>query len=557
MTVNPPSIPIVQVREPSEDILKVIPHDVQADFVGIPDSVYEALYGGAAYGGKSFILTLLPLIRGFYKYRGFKGIMFRRELTDLEKEIVRLSKEYFIHTGARYNEQKHTWTWDEYGSYFDFGHIQHLKDVKAYDTAQYNYCAFDELTHFEEAMYTYFVGSRVRPSSSFNISIVRNGTNPGGIGQTFVYNRFVKPCEAGYRIIKDNKTSLRRIFIPARYTDNPYGMQYDPDYANKLEILPEAEKRAKKYGDWHAFEGSVFGAFRPFHFPDEPDNACHICKYFDIPDYWPRILSVDWGKRAICHALWAAISPDERLYIYRERWWKGQDIPVWGTEIGQISEYENIELFILCGSGWQEHGSETIASQVRRYTGLRPRTSENTPGSRVSSLQTVHDFIRWQPRPVKERAVYDHGTAEFIYRRYGEEALSKYVQSFKEDEPELNLPRLQILAPPGIEVGAGESVAPLLQDTIPMCVYDDKRKEDVAEFDGDDPIDNLRYLCKFAMRYMNGQLGSEVEEKKKVNEIIQEFKSTGDTNRYYRRLEYLESAKEEEVYGVRRRCTRH
>lgn len=551
MTNNPPVVSL-NTTEPAEEILKVIPHEVQQELVGLPDSIYEALYGGAAYGGKTFILVLLPLIRGWYKYRGFKGILLRRELTDLDKEVVRLAKEYYPHTGAKYNEQKHSWTWPEYGSYMDFSHIQHLKDVKAYDSAQYNYCAFDELTHFEEAMYTYFVGSRVRPSSSFNISVVRNGTNPGGIGQTFVYNRFVKPCESGYQIIRDSKTGLSRIFIPARYTDNPYGMEYDPNYANKLEILPEADKRAKKYGDWHAFEGSVFTEFRPFHFPNEPDNAIHICKYFDIPDWWPRILTVDWGKRAICHAMWAAISPDQRLYIYRERWWKGVDIPVWGTEVGQTSEYENIELFILCGSGWQEHGSETVAKQVARYTGLKPRPSENTPGTRISSLQTVHDFIRWKPKPKKERDTYDHGTAQLIFRKYGEEALSRYMAMFREDEEELNLPRLQILAPPGKELGTGESVAPLLVDTIPVCVYDEKRKEDIAEFDGDDPIDNLRYLCKFAQRYMNGQLGREIEEKKKANQIIQGYKESGDATKFYRQMEVLENTMEEEVYGVSR-----
>src|SRR4051812_47843749 len=93
-TVN--GIPYVEVNDPSQNILKdvqrsgileVVPHSRQEDFLQIPDTVYEALYGGAAYGGKSFLLTLFPLIRGFYKYRGFKGLLLRRELTDLEKEV--------------------------------------------------------------------------------------------------------------------------------------------------------------------------------------------------------------------------------------------------------------------------------------------------------------------------------------------------------------------------------------------------------------------------------------------------------------------------------------
>ena len=547
--------PIVQFRDPAEDLIrKVEPHLRQKDLLEIPDSIYEALYGGAAYGGKSFILTLLPLLRGFYKYRGFKGILLRRELTDLEKEVIRLSKEYFPLTGARYNENKHSWEWKEYGSYFDFSHIQHLKDVKAYDTAQYNYCAFDELTHFEEPMYRYFVGSRVRPSSSFNIAIVRNGSNPGGIGQTFVYNRFVRPCESGYKIIKDKITGLRRIYIPALAQDNPYGMQYDPDYLQKLEILPEAEKRAKKYGDWHAFEGSVFTTFRPLKFPDEPANALHVCPYFEIPEWWPRLLVLDWGKRAVCYAIWGAISPDNRLYLYRERWWKNRDIAFWATEVGQISEYENIAQFILCGSGWQDRGQGTIAAEVAKYSKLKPIPSENTSGSRIATLQIVQDFLRFEQKPKKDYSeLYDHSKAEMIYRRYGEEALQKYMGLFREWQEETNLPKLQILGSPSSTL---ETIAPLLVETIPSVVYDENKTEDIKEFDGDDPIDALRYICKFADRYMNGLLGEELERRQRTQGIIQEYQQSHDANRFYRQMEYLEANQSKESFGVKRHTAR-
>jgi hypothetical protein len=544
----------LNTNEPGEELIKVIPHEVQKEFIQIPDSIYEGLYGGAAYGGKTFILVMIPLIRGWYKFRGWKGLLLRRELTDLEKEVVRLSKEYFIHTGGKYNETKHSWSWPEYGSYFDFSHIQHLKDVKAYDSAQYNYAAFDELTHFEEPMYRYFVGSRVRPGSNFNIAIVRNGTNPGGIGHTFVYNRFVRPCESGYKIIFDERTKTKRIFIPAKIQDNPYGMQYDPEYGNKLEILPEAEKKAKKYGDWHSFEGSVFTTFRPIKFPDEPANALHTCPHFEIPEWWPRILTVDWGKRALCHAMWSAISPEDRLYVYRERTWRGVDVPFWATEIGQVSEFENIVVFVLCGSGWQEHGNTTIARQVRDYSGMTPVSSENTPNSRVSTLQLVHDFMRWEQKPYKEPTeLYDHGRAQEIYRKFGEIALRRYTEQYKAYEAETNIPKLQILLKPGNNV---DTVAPILVETIPICVYDENKKEDIKEFDGDDPIDNLRYTCKFAHRYMNGQIGEELERRKVTQNIIEQYQTSHDTNKFYRQMEYVEAMAKQESFGVKRHRSR-
>jgi hypothetical protein len=538
----------IQFSEPAagmlNEIKKVEPHQRQEDLLSLPDDVFEALYGGAAYGGKSFILTLLPLIRGFYKCRGFKGILFRRNYNDLEKEVIRLSHEYFPATDGVYNETKHSWKWPAYGSYFDFGHINHLADLKRqYDTAQYNYAAFDELTHFEEAMYLYIVGSRVRPGGDFHISFARAGSNPGGVGQTFVFNRFVKPNENGYQLIKDKKSGLYRIFIPAFLQDNPYGMQYDPLYAQKLELLPDNEKRAKKYGDWHAFEGSVFPEFRPIRFPGEPDNALHVVEPFTIPEWWPRIVSIDWGKRAMCHAMWAAISPAKRVFVYRERTWHGRDIPYWASEIRELSFKENIINATICGSAWQDRGVETVAEQFQRYSGLSPSSSDNTPGSRVAGLQLCHDFLRWEQKNLHRTSeeFYDLEKANWISRNFGDDALARYRSQFLDEEPEKNLPKIQFF-----------STCTVIIETIPVAVYDDKKKEDYAEFEGDDPIDNFRYLCKAANRYLTGD-ESELIKMRTVQAAVERLNQTQDQTAFYRHMEQIES---QQQYGVRRKGRR-
>lgn len=530
----------IQLADPGNEFIKEIrPNLRQEDFLSIPDEVFEALYGGSAYSGKSFLLTLFPIIRGFYKFQGFKGIILRRKFPDLERENIRLSKIYYPQTGGVYNEQKHVWEWREYGSYVDFGHIQHSSDVRQYDSSQYNYACFDELTSFTEDQYIYLVGSRVRPSSSFNIAISRNGTNPGGVGQTFVYNRFVKPCEGGYKLIKDSKTGLSRIFIPAFAQDNIQGMEYDPTYLQKLEMLPEAEKRAKKYGDWHAFKGSVFTTFRPIKFPNEPDNALHVIEPFAIPQWWPRILSIDWGKRALCHSMWLAISPNRRVYIYREKAWSGRDISYWASEIRDINN-ENNEIpvqSILCGSAWQNRGSELIADEFQRYSGLAPSSSENTAGSRVSGLQLIHDMMRWEKiPPIKAKGeIYDLGKAQQIYRMYGPEALENYKKQFYDGPDEDNLPILQIF-----------NTCKILVDTIPMCIYSTDKIEDIEEFSGDDPIDNLRYACKAAKRFLLGEVeGLNLLEKRQ--EVINQLAANNDMTAFYRKLEHLEKDNRENL----------
>lgn len=511
-------------------------HEKQEHVLQLPDDIFEALYGGAAYGGKSWLLTLLPLFRGFYKYRGFKGIILRRKFPDLEREIIRLSKEYYPQTGGKYNEQKHSWEWPQYGSYMDFGHIQHNTDVTMYDSAQYNYCGFDELTHFDAYPYHYMVGSRVRPGGDFHIAFVRNGTNPGGPGQTFVYNRFVKPYEDGYKIIRDRATGLLRIFIPALAEDNPYGMEYDPLYVKKLEILresSEAEYKAKRYGDWHAFKGSVFTTFRAIRFPGEPDNALHVIPAFDIPEWWPRVLSIDWGKTAMCYAMWGAIGPDRRVYVYRERGWRGRDISHWASEIREIHDeaHEVPVITVLCGSAWQNRGGTEIQEDFTKYSGIVAISSENTPGSRVAGLQTVHDFLRWEQkrRLLAKETYYDMGKAQAIYRQYGEEALIRYRNQFLDEPEEQNIPILQIL----------EGRAPILIDTIPMAVYDEKKTEDVAEFDGDDPLDCLRYFCKTARRFINGEIGN-MEHQMKIAQVVANFEKTQDMTQLYRQMEVVE-----------------
>lgn len=538
----------VSLSDPGNGFIREItPHLRQEDFLSIPDEVFEALYGGAAYGGKSFILTVLPLIRGFYKFRGFKGILLRRNYNDLEREVIRLSKEYYPLTGAIYNETKHSWTWPEYGSYFDFGHIQHMADVKRqYDTAQYNYCAFDELTHFEEQMYIYMVGSRVRPGSSFNIAIARSGTNPGGIGQTFVYNRFVKPDEKGYKILRDTKTGLYRTYIPCLPQDNPYGMAYDPQYLQKLEILPEAEKNAKKYGDWHAFEGSVFPEYRPIRFPGEPENALHVIEPFTIPEWWPRILSIDWGKRAMCHAMWGAIAPTKRLYVYRERSWLGKDLPFWASEVKEVSHGENIVNTTICGSAMQDRGVETIADQFQRYSGLVPSSSDNSPGSRIAGLQLCHDFLRWQQteKLIADGEFYDLDKANYIFRNHGQDALARYRSQFMDEPEETNLPKIQFF-----------SHCEIIIDTIPIAVYDEKKKEDIKEFNGDDPLDNFRYLCKAAQRYLDGAT-DEMETQRLVQAAVERLNLTNDQTGFYRQMERIESKRQSGMVTRKSRFSR-
>lgn len=476
-------------------------------------------------GGKSEVLLMLPIARGFTKHEKFKGIIFRRTYPELEREIIVRSQEWYKPTGAKYSDEKKRWVFPS-GAIMQFGHLEYEKDARSYDTTEYNYMAFDELTSFTEFQYMYLVMSRNRtPENLKHIlpPIARSGTNPGNVGHGWVRKRFIEPAPFG-SIIVDAQTKMKRIFIQSKVQDNPYA---DTNYLAQLSLLPEAERRAKRDGDWWTFSGQVFDDWRDEKFPDEPDNAQHVIPPFEIPKWWPRVLAIDWGFRAMTVALWGAISPDLRLHVYREFSCKQTKISTWATEIGKLSDGEEIKHIVMCQSAWQKRGDEeSIIEQFERHSGLTCSPADN---ERVAGKLLLQEYMRWRPRPKRQDASegFNCEMAERILRRDGLTAYKGYIASFEEEKEESNLPRLQVF-----------QTCKELRVALPLCVYDDKKVEDVAEFSGDDPYDCVRYLVQVAELYMKEN--PEAEHQRKVSEVLAAHEQTKDMTSFYRRMERLD-----------------
>lgn len=509
------------------------PHRKQQDFCSLPDSIFEGLYGGAAGGGKSDALVMLPVIREFHKEPRFKGIIFRRTYPELESEIILRSKNWYPHFGGTYQEGNRRWIFPS-KAIIQFGHMDHENDVRKYDTAEYQYAAFDELTSFAQFQYKYFVHSRMRVAGNSNLPvIVRSATNPGNIGHAWVRDYFVKPAPPG-TLIKSKVTGQSRIFIQALATDNPH---IDQNYVSRMLGLPEAERRAKLEGDWYTFEGQVFSDFRENHFPGEPDNALHVIEPFRIPEWWHHLLAIDWGYTAFTVGLWGAISPNGRLYLYKEYAKKNQRVSEWSSEIGELSQGIQFKSVVLCRSAWQNRGEDNlvIADKFRNYAGF---TAEPAKDDRIQGKIILQELLRWTPKPAS-RAVkdkYDPEIANRILRTEGTRSYDLYLKSFVPEGPEDNLPKLQIL----------KETCPGLVNAIPLCIYGKpdsrgKPSEDVKEFDGDDFYDCLRYLACEADELL-GDLRMEGEKRLTLDQAITNLERTGNQTAYYREMEKLEAA---------------
>jgi len=262
----------------------------------------EVLFGGAAGGGKSYGQIVDALLFAL-RYPTSKQLILRRTFSELEKSLIRTSLSLYPREIYSFNSSTHVGKFKN-GSVIDFGYCAAENDVFQYQSAEYDVIRFDELTHFTEAQYVYLI-SRVRGANDFPKQI-KSSTNPGGVGHSWVKERFVDPAPPGCGFTGGD--CMRRIYIPARLSDNGFLMKRDPDYEKRLLALPENEKRALLYGDWNIFEGQYFTEFEP---------RIHIIDPFEIPVGWRKYRTVDYGlDRLAC--LWIALSPDGVAYVYRE-----------------------------------------------------------------------------------------------------------------------------------------------------------------------------------------------------------------------------------------------
>jgi hypothetical protein len=405
----------------------------------------------------------------------------------------------------------------------------------------------DELTSYTEWIYLYIAFERNRaPKGAGLPSIVRAAGMPGGIGHTFVKKRFIDPYKDGGKII-EGRGGNKRIYIHATYRDNEEHI--DPTYGQSLDGRPEAEKKAKKYGDWSAYLGSVFDEFRDKHYPDEPDNAIHVIEPFDIPDWWPRFIIGDWGFAAMCYIGFYAVSPTGKLYLYRELYWTKTKISEWGEIIKGYREIEHPKIIKFCRSASNETGSEqTIQEQIEKAIGCPIELSINSSGSRISGKMLVHEFLRWRElpeAPEAEKPVYDEKYAQWLFRNKSPLEYQSYMKLFEPEEIEENIPRLQIFrcADEGDHEGH-PYCCPVMIDTIRACSYDKpksdgKAPEDVAEFAGDDPYDDLRYACQTADAYIN-DANKEFDKLKREAEIVERFRNNQNYTQFYMNMRKIE-----------------
>lgn len=296
-------------KDPDRKVLYPINPGPQFEFM--MTNAEEVLYGGAAGGGKSYGLRAYA-VSYCMTYPGSKGVLFRQSFRQLEEtHLIEIQKEV-PESIAHYAAGPHDLVFNN-GSLLMFRFCEKDEDARSYDTAEFDFELFDELSHFTKFQYTYLT-SRCRSTRPGWIGPrIRSGATPLGRGHAWVKARWVDaaaPMEIWTADLSEG--GMTRQFIPARVTDNPILVKSDPKYLDRLHALPYEEYRAKALGDWDVFTGQFLVRWR---------QKIHIIEPFDIDPEWDLFLCVDYGFNKPYAALWFARPPGtDTAFVYREQY---------------------------------------------------------------------------------------------------------------------------------------------------------------------------------------------------------------------------------------------
>ena len=236
----------------------------------------EALYGGAAGGGKSDALLMAAL--QYVHVPGYAALLLRKTYADLALPGALMSRaiEWLAPSDAQWKGAGKEWVFPS-GATLTFGYLDTENSHFRYQSSEFQFIGFDELTQFRETQYRYLF-SRLRRLEGQTVPLrMRAASNPGGVGHEWVRERFIDV----------DKEEESRLFIPATLSDNPY---LDRDtYLNSLSQLDPITRQQLLHGDWTARQAG--GMFQREWLPlveELPVQINKSVRYWDLAATVPR-----------------------------------------------------------------------------------------------------------------------------------------------------------------------------------------------------------------------------------------------------------------------------
>jgi len=299
---------------------------------------FEVLFGGARGGGKTES-SLGDWLEHQQAYGvNANGVFFRRNQVDLD-EVIERAKELFKPLGAKWNENKHSFTFLN-GARLKFRYLERDRDAQNYQGHSYTRLYFEEITQYPSPTPIMKMKATLRSRAGVPCGL-RATANPGGPGHAWVKSRYIDPDPRGYKIVEETEemevdgkkiiAKIDRVFIPSKLRDNKLLVINDPGYILRLRAAgSEALVKAWLEGDWNVIDGAFFSEFSLINHVLETHAWLHR-----IPKTAPRYRAFDWGSAKPFSVGWYVISdgtwglPKGAALKYRE-WYgsKGENVGV-------------------------------------------------------------------------------------------------------------------------------------------------------------------------------------------------------------------------------------
>lgn len=436
----------------------------------------EILYGGAAGGGKSYLVRVSSIVYSL-EIPGLITYLFRRTFKEVLANHVYTPGGYLellkalIDAGeVQFNKTDNCFVFYN-GSRIQLAHSQYENDIYVHQGAQIGNLVIDEATHFTPAMIR-FIRSRVRLGSlkvpekwKAQFPRILYTANPGGVGHHYFKSNFVDHGAGHIFEAPEDEGGMRREFIPARIDDNLVLTRNDPDYKRRLKGMGTAgEVKAMLEGDWESLSTGGFA--------DRWRAKYHVVRPFKIPYTWRIDRGYDYGSSAPAAFLWFAESDGSDFIDEngKECWVPRGSIFVIGELYLANKRLEGLRLTA------DEQGRR--ARQYEIDEGLKGRVNAGPADNAIFSAEPGH-------RTVAD----DLATHGMIFTRSNKKPGSR-VQGVELMRTRLGNAMKRPMERPGIFVFSNcfHTIR-----TIPNLENDDKNIEDIGSNQEDHIWDVLRY----------------------------------------------------------------
>lgn len=421
------------------------------------------LMGGAAGPGKTLALIMEHMVTcneftDPVQAGQVHTLLLRRTFPKLESTVItrfleKIPKELY----RDFNESKHICTWPN-GSKTRFGSMHHEHDAYGYQ-GQWLRIDYDELTEFT---FTQFQATAAWNRCPVSPWAKKGGaTNPIGIGADWVEHLFIlkKPCSEMDAHQKRQYDPRDYAYFPGTYLDNPI-YAHDPVYIANLDSYQAGTSKALKFGIWGLTGGYFSGAW------DEAENVYEDADW--QPQSWhARWMGGDWGFEHHAAIYWLAIDEHGIVRIYREFDTQHESPTQLAESIIRENDGDNVQSFHFSHDAF---GLRTTATHGRDS---RPVAVQMAPILRKAGMPAPTESTR--DKMGREMLMYD-------MLRERVTIPGKFVYDESGNKIPFKAAKLQI----------ARSCSRLIKE-IGRAPRDEKNREEIARYIGDDPLQGAGY----------------------------------------------------------------